>query len=69
MKDTRIDRAIMLLIEAGPDLSSPLVDESMALQEAFNEEVDKPRPVWCPHDVRRTAADAAQHESERGVAV
>lgn len=69
MRDTRIDRAIMLLNEAGLALSSPLVDDAMALQEAFNDEIGKPRPVWCPSDVRRTAVAAAQHESERGVAV
>ena len=58
--DTRIPEMIALL-HAGR------IDDAVKLMEEFNDEL--PRPVWCPSDVRRTAVDAAQHESERGVAV
>ena len=58
--DTRIPEMIALL-HAGR------IDDACELMEAFNDEL--PRPVWCPHDVRRTAAVAARHTTERGVAV
>ena len=58
--DTRVPEMIALL-HAGR------IDDAVKLMEEFNDEL--PRPVWCPSDVRRTAADAAQHPSEHGVAV
>ena len=60
--DTRIPEMIALL-HAGR------IDDACELMEAFNGEGDRVRPVWCPSDVRRTAVDAAQHTTERGVAV
>ena len=60
--DTRVPEMISLL-HAGR------IDDAVKLMEEFNGEGDRIRPVWCPSDVRRTATDAARHESERGVAV
>jgi hypothetical protein len=60
--DTRIPEMISLL-------HSGRIDDATKLMEEFNGEGDRVRPVWCPSDVRRTAAVAAQHTTERGVAV
>lgn len=60
--DTRVPEMIALL-HAGR------IDDAVKLMEEFNGEGDRIRPVWCPHDVRRTAAIAALYPSEHGVAV
>ncbi|QBP31735.1 hypothetical protein SEA_PIPER2020_56 [Mycobacterium phage Piper2020] len=63
MNDTRVTRAISLLLTREPRL----VDEACELMEELCDSLDSPRvwPVWRPEDTRQTAHDAAGH----GVAV
>ncbi|AOT25793.1 hypothetical protein SEA_TORTELLINI_48 [Mycobacterium phage Tortellini] len=64
MNDSRVTRAISLLLTGEPRL----VDEACDLMEELCEELPAPRlrPVWCPADARQAAQDAAAHPTERG---
>ncbi|OKH68045.1 hypothetical protein SEA_PURGAMENSTRIS_46 [Mycobacterium phage Purgamenstris] len=54
VNDTRVTRAIALLLTGEPRL----VDEACDLMEELREELPAPRvrPVWCPHDSRQAEA-------------
>lgn len=67
--DSRVTRAIQLLIGAGPDLWSELVDDAIELMEELCDELPAARVVWCPNDTRETASAAAGHRTWRGLRV